>query len=365
MGLPRGRYVREGEIGVYHCFTRCVRRAFLCGFDRVSGRDYSHRKSWVVDRIGDLADIFAVEVCAYAVMDTHYHAVLRTRPDIVATWSDREIGIRWLALLPHYNRKKSQVELPAEERISALVCDAERVAVLRKRLSSISWFMGQLNEFIARAANKEDGVKGRFWEARFRCVPLLDVVAIGACMVYVDLNPIRAGLAATPEESEFTSIQERVRAWHREVTTLGRISNRAEPDRDVADGIGNTMPKHATAVSPTISHSWLCPIHTNAHREGILPMTEAEYLELVDRSGRILHSGKCGAIDNDLAPILRRIGLNPDSWMDTVSRFGSKFHLAAGVLSSLRSFADQIGRRWLAGISSARVAFASSPPQSF
>ena len=76
--------------------------------------------------------------------------------------------------------------------------------------------MGRLNEFIARAANKEDSVKGRYWESRFKCVDLLDDAAIAACMVYVDLNPIRAGLAATPEESDFTSIQQRIRAWHRE-----------------------------------------------------------------------------------------------------------------------------------------------------
>ena len=79
--------------------------------------------------------------------------------------------------------------------------------------------MGRLNEFIARAANKEDKVKGRFWESRFKCQALLDEAAIVACMVYVDLNPIRAGVAATPEESDFTSIQERIRAWQKETMT--------------------------------------------------------------------------------------------------------------------------------------------------
>jgi putative transposase len=97
MALPRSTYVKDGKEGVYHCFTRCVRRAFLCGFDLVTQGDYSHRKTWIVDRLRYLAGIFAIEVCAYAVMENHYHTVLRTRPDIVATWSDREVAIRWLS----------------------------------------------------------------------------------------------------------------------------------------------------------------------------------------------------------------------------------------------------------------------------
>jgi putative transposase len=92
MALPRSKYVQEGQEGVYHCFSRCVRRAFLCGFDQLTGRDFSHRKAWVVDRLRYLAAIFAIDVCAYAVMATHDHTILRTRPDIVATWSGHEVG---------------------------------------------------------------------------------------------------------------------------------------------------------------------------------------------------------------------------------------------------------------------------------
>ena len=88
-------------------------------------------------------------------------------------------------------------------------------------------------------------------------------------------------------------------------------------------------------------------------------MTELEYFDLVDRSGRLLRSGKRGSIQVDLAPILLRIGARPDAWNDSVSRFGSRFHLAAGKISSLRNFADQFGRRWLAGVAAARAAFAS------
>ena len=92
-------------------------------------------------------------------------------------------------------------------------------------------------------------------------------------------------------------------------------------------------------------------------------MTIAEYCDLVDKSGRMMRPDKRGAIDADLAPILRRIGARPDAWLETVSRFGSKFRLAAGLVSSLRSFADRLGRNWLQGAAMARTAFASPPPQ--
>jgi hypothetical protein len=160
LALPRSKYVQEGQEGVYHCFSRCVRRAFLYGFDALTRRDFSHRKAWLVERLRHLAAIFAIEVCAYAVMENHYHTVLRTRPDIVALWSDQEVANRWLTLFPRH-RDTTGAPIPPEEReIIALADCPGRIAQLRLRLCSLSWFMGRLNEFIARAANKEDRVKG-------------------------------------------------------------------------------------------------------------------------------------------------------------------------------------------------------------
>jgi len=343
MALPRSKYVQEGQEGVYHCFSRCVRRAFLYGFDPLTGRDFSHRKVWIASRLRYLASIFAVEVCAYAVMMNHYHTILRLRPDFVASWSDWEVASRWLTLFPPRRRSKTQPSPPLDFEIRVLALCPDRIATLRRRLCNLSWFMGRLNEFIARAANKEDDVKGRFWESRFKCQSLLDDAAVAACMVYVDLNPIRAGLAATPEDSDFTSIQERIQAWLQQTTT---------PDSSPADA-------DPTAHSP----SWLCPIASDSQRRGILPMTSAQYFDLVDQSGRLSRSDKPGAIAADLAPILMRIGANPDAWMETISRFGTSFRLAVGLLSNLRHFADQLGRRWLKGVTAARIAFASSPPQ--
>ncbi|MBL1275311.1 MAG: hypothetical protein COB30_004435 [Ectothiorhodospiraceae bacterium] len=74
----------------------------------------------------------------------------------------------------------------------------------------ISWFMHILNETIARKANAEDNCNGRFWEGRFKSQTLFDESVPAACMTYIDLNPIRAGMAKTPERSDHTSIQKRL-----------------------------------------------------------------------------------------------------------------------------------------------------------
>jgi putative transposase len=335
MALPRKQYVRDGEIGVYHCTTRCVRRAFLSGYDQYSGRDFSHRKAWIEDRLRQLASIFAVDVTTFSVMSNHYHVTVRTRPDIVANWSDYDVARRWLILCPIRYRSKKKHKLPVEEHINALAQCPERIAVLRKRLSSLSWFMGRLNEYIARAANKEDQVKGRFWESRFKCQVLLDDAAIAACMVYVDLNPVRALLAPTPEKSNFTGIQQRIRAH--QIQMMAKESKQ----QDISDTLA----------------SWLCPIPLSTDPNGILPMTETEYFNLVDRSGRLVRSDKRGVIDADLEPILQRLGIKSEAWVETVSSFEAKFGLAAGLFSNLRDFAKRIGRQWFSGYSSAQTSF--------
>ncbi len=130
MGLARNNYVIEGEEGVYHCISRCVRRAYLCGYDPLSGRDFSHRKKWILDRLKHLAGIFAIDVCAYAIMENHVHSILRTRPDILRSWSDSDVAARWLGLCPRKSCIGKKPLPPRAEQIQALTNCPEHIAVL-------------------------------------------------------------------------------------------------------------------------------------------------------------------------------------------------------------------------------------------
>lgn len=204
MTYPRAHTVNPDVSGTYLCTSRCVRRAWLCGEDSLSGRSYAHRKAWIEARLVELSTIFAVSLASYAVMSNHYHAVLTTHPEVVPTWSDEEVAERWLRL-----SKPSEPAVHAR-RVAGIVADEARLKELRKRLSSLSWYMKSVNEPLARLSNREDGCKGRFWEGRFHSEALLDEAAVAAGMAYVDLNPVRAGLAEQPESAPYSAIARRV-----------------------------------------------------------------------------------------------------------------------------------------------------------
>jgi hypothetical protein len=129
MTSPRSHLVDHESPGFYHCISRCVRRAFLCGEDALSGRSFEHRKQWVEDRLIELAGVFAVGVYAYAVMSNHLHVVVYIDPAATLAWSPDEIARRWVALTPV--RVDGEIDQAAcEERALALAGNAERIAVL-------------------------------------------------------------------------------------------------------------------------------------------------------------------------------------------------------------------------------------------
>jgi REP element-mobilizing transposase RayT len=207
MTYPRSHLV-DPNGGKYHVCSRCVRRTFLCGVDDLTGRDFSHRRQWIQARIFELSKIFSVSIYAYAVMSNHYHIVLSI--DSLAL-TDEEVADRWLQLCPVASQGDgAQTPSLHAARCFTIIENKERLAELRARLHSLSWFMRFINEPLARLANKEDNCTGRFWEGRFKSQILLDEASVLASMVYVDLNPVRAGIADDLEDSDYTSVQHRL-----------------------------------------------------------------------------------------------------------------------------------------------------------
>ena len=206
---PRSEIFNPDVVGVYHCWNRLVRRWHLLGMDTVSGQDYGYRKDWFRDRLRELAGAMAVDILDFAILDNHFHVVLRNRPDIVQTWSDDEVARRWWFVCPTRKNADGSIPDPKPCEIGLL---RPNVAEYRRRLSDISWLMRLACQPIARRANQEDDVDGRFFAKRFDCERLETPADVLACSIYVDLNWVHAGMAETPEQSTFTSAADRIRA---------------------------------------------------------------------------------------------------------------------------------------------------------
>jgi REP element-mobilizing transposase RayT len=321
MPQPRYRLVDTQTTPYYHCVSRCVRRAFLFGFDRKTGKSFDHRKQWILDRIKTLSSVFAIDVCAFAIMSNHFHLVLYVDTERARQWSADEVIERWLRL---YKGPSVVHRFQAGTRLNQLEQDAldSIVETWRVRLFDLSWYMRCLNEAIARMANKEDNCTGRFWEGRYRSQALLDEAALVSCMAYVDLNPIRAGKSTSLAGSEFTSIKERLEAF---------------------------------ATNPEPKPNWLVPLAgektSSIH---VLPIQQTDYFALVDWTGRAVRLDKRGAIPANVESVLLKLGVDRGRWVTNTQYFGSRFKRAVGNLNQLRKFADRINQKWLAGQSQAR-----------
>ena len=298
-GMPKARkhLVCLDSTPYYHIVSRCVRRAFLCGKDWYTGKSFEHRRGWIESRVRRLATLFSVEIGAYAVMSNHYHLVVKLVPDEAKVWTDDEVLERWTALFRGpilVQRYRQNEDLSPAERDTI----ASIARVYRSRLASLSWFMKCLNEPIARRANAEDKCTGHFWEARFHSQPLRSERALLAAMAYVDLNPVRAGIAKTPETSAYTSLRARLRQTYCGGKRLQKL------DR------------------PLMRFSNEAVGHRRRNQQAeTLPIRQRDYLVLVDMAGRVAMRGKCGRIDPSVKPILERLGLSPDEWVRSCTQF--------------------------------------------
>lgn len=309
MGYARSLLIDTTQPGTYHCVSRCVRRAYLCGRDAVSGRNFDHRKQWIEDRLLMLAEIFAASVLSYAVMSNHVHVVLRMEPDDTLQWSDEAVAKRWTNLFP--SKVNGVTDIASDQqRIASILGNPERLAILRNRLGNLSWFMRCLSEPIARRANHEDECTGRFWEGRFKCQVLLDDRAVLACMAYVDLNPVRAKTAEHLIGSTHTSIRRRI-------------------------------------LTQTHYEAPLCAVagKDSAH---LFSLTQRDYIALVEWTGSQLHPNGRGHICRSPPQLVQSWNDNT-RWLAQVGGIESLYFRAIGSANALIELALALGQRWMKG----------------
>ena len=324
MPRPRRTQISLEDTPYYHCCSRVVRRAFLCGDDSYSGKNYDHRRGWVESLMFELEAVFAIDIAAFAVMSNHLHLVLRVDIETANRWTDREVLEQWHKLFKgdELTQKFAKGELVESHQVNRL---KHSIALYRSRLCDISWFMRCLNEPIARQANQEDNCTGRFWEGRFKSQALLDEKAVLTAMAYVDLNPVRAQMATTPESSDYTSIQQR----------LGKAVHCA-------------------------FHGELLPFAGDSRQDNALQHIRyhfVDYIDLVDWTGRQIRPDKRGAIDVATPPILARLGIPTDCWLQNCQQLETEFHQVIGPMSSLKQFCQKIGQHWLHGQTACRRSF--------
>ncbi|WP_342804955.1 transposase [Alteromonas sp. M12] len=305
----------------YHCVSRCVRQSFLCGENKFTGQSYEHRRGWVESRLLFLGSVFAIDIAAYAVMNNHTHVVLFVDKNLAESWSKKEVLTRWHQL--HRGTLLTQKFMRGEELSEYEQLTVDQIAeVNRKRLYDISWFMRDLNEYIAREANKEDECTGRFWEGRFKSQALLDQRAVIACMAYVDLNPIRAKMESTPQTSKHTSIFQRIAA----------VKTGKQPD-SLLRFVGNHQKNMASGIAFSL----------------------IDYCELVVRTGQFIREDKVGHIKAKESSIIDNLGINSEQWFTLTTEFEQHFSIAVGSEHMLQQFKRNTKHQRIRGMGKAKV----------
>jgi hypothetical protein len=338
MTMARAQLVDVSLTRWYHCVTRCVRRAFLLG-------EGNHkRKEWIENRLEELSEIFAVAVGGFSVMDNHLHVLVRLDPDVAEAWSDEEVVRRWSRLFPP--RDKSRQPLPVTEHwVQWRLSDAQWIGTARQRLQSLSWLMKCLKEPLSRLANRQDNARGTFFEGRFKTVAILDEEALLAISAYIDLNPVAAKVAETPETSEYTSIKERLD----HVEAQGKTAQ-----LEAASGGSVAGSQAAAGLEESL---WLCPIEDrrglDSCREGMIQgFPLGSYVKLVDYTGRLFRQGRA-SISAELAGIFERLGYSAQSWQKRLERLRGDRLLGrffAASRAKLREIGERLGVRHLVNL---------------
>lgn len=330
MTTPRSRIVNPAVSRWYHCITRCVRQAFLLG-------QGCNRKKWLEDRLGEVTKIFAVSVGSFAILDNHFHFLLRLDPAVAESWSAEEVVVRWATLHPPRLKRKAIAITP--EWVAEEVKNVKRVEMLRSRLGSLSWFMKEVKEPLARLANKQDNCKGAFFEGRFKSIVLLDEDSLLTVSAYIDLNAVAAGVTDTLESAPFTSLNHRVA----NVCRTGRQA-------DLATALLGSIA--ACEVSCGLEDDlWLIPIEDRrqsggSNAEGMIEgFSLGSYLVLVEYTGRLQREGKA-AVPPEVASVFERVGTTETQWQARTQSLSSGAFVGrffSRTREALRRASNQLG----------------------
>jgi hypothetical protein len=343
MTMARAQLVDVAVTRWYHCVARCVRGASLLSAGATD------RKQWVESRLEELAQVFAISVGAFAVLDDRIHILLRVDPDITKAWSGEEVVRRYGRLFPPRGKRREQLPVSSEW-VRAMLKDAGWVASARERLQSLGWFMKCLKEPLSRLANRQDDTRGFFFEGRFKTVAILDEESLIATCVYIDLTPVAAGTAAGAEASAHTSLRQRIKHLAAEVK-----AQKPKPGR----GRRVAGKKASAGLKESF---WICPIEDSraagSAREGMLEnFTLENYRLLARHTGKLFRTGSAPA-SRDVTAMLDRLGTNATAWEGRLTKLregrllGSNF---AASRARLQEVANLLGVRKLANLAACPV----------
>jgi len=303
----------------------------LCG--KKGKKDCDHRKEWIRERLVQMSEVFAVEVCGYAINKDRLDVIIRIRPDLAKKWTKEEVVRRWKAIHPQDRERELEFEIfkPSKQQVQEMLAEKQQVEECRKRLCDVTWFVRDLCEAVARRLNREEGRKGRVWYGRFRTRQVLDAPAALASCLAVEVSPVVAGATKDIAKGGYSSACDRIAGAKARARAKARVPRAKDPD------------------------AWLCPVDATkpkgkAPAKSAFPMSPSDFVKLVEWTGKNIAAKKLDATPPaDVAGALAKMGLQPDNWLEFVVNLDARFTRAVGAPKLMAKEAKRIGKSWFRG----------------